>query len=114
MKKGFQHAPDERLVERAYLVGVALPNSSIATEKDHLKELEQLAMTAGAVVSAVRFRAGHVLTVRRLSAPVRHSSSRQNAKPLTPISSFSIVTFHPPRLVMSKKFLALASSIAPS
>ena len=50
MKKGFQLAPQEKLVERAYLVGVALPDSSIAAERDHLGELQQLAMTAGAVV----------------------------------------------------------------
>ena len=47
MKKGFQVTPQEKLIERAYLVGVALPNSSIAVEKDHIDELEQLAMTAG-------------------------------------------------------------------
>jgi GTP-binding protein HflX len=45
-----QFAPHETLVERAYLVGVSLPNSSIAKENEHLDELAQLAMTAGAVV----------------------------------------------------------------
>lgn len=50
MKKGFQIAPQERLVERAYLVGVSLPDSSIAKEREHLDELTALATTAGAVV----------------------------------------------------------------
>ncbi len=50
MKKGFQVAPHEKLVERAYLVGVSLPNSSIATKREHLDELAQLATTAGAIV----------------------------------------------------------------
>ncbi|UCG50992.1 MAG: GTPase HflX [Candidatus Latescibacterota bacterium] len=50
MKKGFQLAPQDKLVERAYLVGVSLPDSSIAKEKEHLDELQQLATTAGAVV----------------------------------------------------------------
>ena len=58
MKKGFQIAPDERLVERAYLVGVSLPDSSIAREREHLDELAALATTAGAVVvgSAIQGR----------------------------------------------------------
>jgi GTP-binding protein HflX len=50
VKQGFQLAPKEKLIERAYLVGVALPNSSIAAEEEHLEELSQLATTAGAVV----------------------------------------------------------------
>jgi GTP-binding protein HflX len=50
VKKGFQLAPHEKLVERAYLVGVSLPNSSIAKEGEYLDELMQLAATAGAVV----------------------------------------------------------------
>lgn len=50
MKQGFQVALQERLVERAYLVGVSLPESPLATEKEHLEELQQLATTAGAVV----------------------------------------------------------------
>ena len=50
MKKGFQLAPQEKLVERAYLVGVSLPDSSIAKEGEYLDELMQLAATAGAVV----------------------------------------------------------------
>jgi GTP-binding protein HflX len=37
-------------VERAYLVGVSLPGSSIATAHEHLEELAQLAATAGAEV----------------------------------------------------------------
>jgi len=58
VKKGFQIAPDERLVERAYLVGVSLPDSSIAREREHLDELAALATTAGAVVvgSAIQGR----------------------------------------------------------
>lgn len=51
MKKGFQLAPQEKLVERAYLVGVSLPGSSIAKEREHLEELTALATTAGAVVA---------------------------------------------------------------
>ena len=50
MKQGFQLAPQERLVERAYLVGVSLPDSPLATEKEHLEELQHLATTAGAIV----------------------------------------------------------------
>lgn len=50
MKPVFQVAPDERIVERAYLVGVSLPESPAAVEKEHLEELQQLATTAGAVV----------------------------------------------------------------
>jgi GTP-binding protein HflX len=50
VKKGFQVAPQEKLVERAYLVGVSLPDSSIPTEREHLDELSALATTAGAVV----------------------------------------------------------------
>ena len=36
--------------EKAYLVGVSLPDSPLAEEKSHLDELEQLAITAGAMV----------------------------------------------------------------
>jgi GTPase len=36
--------------ERAYLVGVSLPGSSVGAAHEHLDELEQLAMTAGAEV----------------------------------------------------------------
>jgi GTP-binding protein HflX len=58
VKKGFQVAPQEKLVERAYLVGVSLPDSSIAKEREHLDELSALATTAGAVVvgSAIQNR----------------------------------------------------------
>ena len=51
MKQGFQLTPHEKLVERAYLVGVSLPDSSMAKEGEHLDELRQLATTAGAVVA---------------------------------------------------------------
>jgi GTP-binding protein HflX len=50
VKQIFQEAPNEKLVERAYLVGVALPNSSVSAERDNLGELRQLATTAGAIV----------------------------------------------------------------
>lgn len=50
MKKGFQVAPRETLVERAYLVGVNLPDGSIEQQREHLDELSALATTAGAVV----------------------------------------------------------------
>lgn len=50
MKQGFQLASQETLVERAYLVGVSLPDSPLATEKEHLEELQQLVTTAGAIV----------------------------------------------------------------
>lgn len=50
MKKGFQVAPPETLVERAYLVGVSLPDRPAAVTRDHLDELQQLATTAGAIV----------------------------------------------------------------
>jgi GTP-binding protein HflX len=50
VKPAFQLAPPEKLIERAYLVGVALPDSSIAEAEEHLDELRQLATTAGAVV----------------------------------------------------------------
>ncbi len=50
MKKGFQVTPQDKLVERAYLVGVSLPDSSIAKEREHLDELAALATTAGAIV----------------------------------------------------------------
>jgi len=48
--KESQFAPHEKLVERAYLVGVSLPRSTIAKENEHLDELAQLATTAGAVI----------------------------------------------------------------
>lgn len=57
MKKGFQLAPQEKLVERAYLVGVSLPHSSISKEKEHLEELTALATTAGAVVAGSTIQA---------------------------------------------------------
>ena len=50
MKKGFQLAPQEKLIERAYLVGVSLPDMPQAVESEHLEELQQLATTAGAIV----------------------------------------------------------------
>jgi GTP-binding protein HflX len=50
VKKGFQLAPQEKLVERAYLVGVALPDNPMAVARDQLDELQQLALTAGAIV----------------------------------------------------------------
>lgn len=50
MKKGFQVDPNEKLVERAYLVGVSLPDVPMAVARDHLDELRQLALTAGAIV----------------------------------------------------------------
>lgn len=49
MKQGFEVTPHAR-AEKAYLVGVSLPNSSIAREHEHLDELEQLARTAGAEI----------------------------------------------------------------
>ncbi|MGD8413206.1 MAG: GTPase HflX [Candidatus Latescibacterota bacterium] len=49
MKQGFEITPHSQ-AERAYLIGVSLPNSSIAREHEHLDELEQLARTAGADV----------------------------------------------------------------
>jgi len=51
VKKEWQFEPQEKLVERAYLVGVSLPKSPIATDREHLDELSQLATTAGAVVA---------------------------------------------------------------
>ncbi len=50
MKKGIQVAPQEKLIERAYLVGVSLPDVPMAVARDHLNELQQLALTAGAIV----------------------------------------------------------------
>jgi GTP-binding protein HflX len=50
VKKGFQLTPQEKLIERAYLVGVSLPDVAMATARDQLVELQQLALTAGAVV----------------------------------------------------------------
>ncbi len=49
MKQGFENTIHTRS-ERAYLIGVSLPNSSIAREYEHLEELEQLAKTAGAEI----------------------------------------------------------------
>jgi len=49
VKQGFEFTP-RPLAEKAYLIGVSLPNSSIAREYEHLDELEQLARTAGAEV----------------------------------------------------------------
>ncbi|MCK5618227.1 MAG: GTPase HflX, partial [Candidatus Krumholzibacteria bacterium] len=49
MKQGFENTLHTRS-ERAYLIGVRLPNSSIAREYEHLEELEQLAKTAGAEI----------------------------------------------------------------
>ncbi len=49
MKQGFEiysHAQPER----AFLIGVSLPTSSVAREHEYLDELEQLALTAGATV----------------------------------------------------------------
>jgi GTP-binding protein HflX len=57
VKKGFQLAPQDKLIERAYLVGVALPQSPFAVEREHLDELRQLAMTAGAVVAGSTIQA---------------------------------------------------------
>ena len=44
--------------ERAFLVGVSLPDSSVAREEEYLEELQQLALTAGAEVvgSAIQAR----------------------------------------------------------
>ncbi|MFQ5510806.1 MAG: GTPase HflX [Candidatus Krumholzibacteriia bacterium] len=50
MKQGFQVVPQEKLVERAYLVGVSLPDNPLLSEQEHVDELQQLATTAGAVV----------------------------------------------------------------
>lgn len=47
MKKAWQ----EELVERVWLVGVSLPKSPIARDREHLDELGQLATTAGAIVA---------------------------------------------------------------
>jgi GTP-binding protein HflX len=49
VKQGFEITPHAQQ-ERAYLIGVSLPSSSIAREHEHLDELEQLARTAGADV----------------------------------------------------------------
>jgi GTP-binding protein HflX len=49
VKQGFEITPHAQQ-ERAYLIGVSLPNSSVASEHEHLDELEQLARTAGADV----------------------------------------------------------------
>ena len=49
MKRAFELITRAR-VERAYLVGVSLPGSSIGAAHEHLDELEQLATTAGAEV----------------------------------------------------------------
>ncbi len=50
MSRSFETAPAYQVEERAYLVGVSLPTSSIAREREYLDELEQLALTAGAAV----------------------------------------------------------------
>jgi GTP-binding protein HflX len=57
VKQGFEFTPNAQ-AEKAYLIGVSLPNSSIAREYEHLDELEQLARTAGAEVvgSAIQGR----------------------------------------------------------
>jgi GTP-binding protein HflX len=49
VKQGFEFTPRSQ-AEKAYLIGVSLPHSSIAREYEHLDELEQLARTAGAQV----------------------------------------------------------------
>lgn len=49
MKRTFELITRTR-VERAYLVGVSLPGSSVGAAHEHLDELEQLATTAGAEV----------------------------------------------------------------
>lgn len=49
MRQEFEFTSDAR-AERAFLVGVSLPTSSIAREQEHLDELAQLARTAGAEV----------------------------------------------------------------
>lgn len=49
MKRTFELITRRR-AERAYLVGVSLPGSSIGDAHEHLDELEQLATTAGAEV----------------------------------------------------------------
>jgi len=57
VKRAFEVTERPR-AERAYLVGVSLPQGSVAQEREHLEELAQLASTAGAVVvgSAVQAR----------------------------------------------------------
>jgi GTP-binding protein HflX len=50
VKKGYDTTPPSQIQERAYLVGVSLPTSSVAREREYLDELEQLAATAGARV----------------------------------------------------------------
>lgn len=50
MKQRFELSPEDRLVERAFLVGVSLPDTQPTTAGEHLEELQQLATTAGAVV----------------------------------------------------------------
>lgn len=57
MKRGFQLTPQEKLIERAFLVGVTLPQSSREAEQDHLEELWQLARTAGAEVVGTTIQA---------------------------------------------------------
>ncbi len=49
MKRAFELITRAR-VERAYLVGITLPGSSVGATHEHLDELEQLALTAGALV----------------------------------------------------------------
>lgn len=57
MKDGFETAPLYNPDERAYLVGVSLPNSTIAKEREYLEELAQLAATAGASVVGTTIQA---------------------------------------------------------
>ena len=49
MKRAFELITRAR-VEKAYLVGITLPGSSVGATHEHLDELEQLAQTAGALV----------------------------------------------------------------
>jgi GTP-binding protein HflX len=50
VKDGIETAPLYNPEERAYLVGVSLPTSTLAKEREYLEELAQLAATAGAIV----------------------------------------------------------------
>ena len=50
MTKEFEYTSEDTLQERAFLVGVNLPTSSLVKETEYLDELEQLATTAGAEV----------------------------------------------------------------
>jgi GTP-binding protein HflX len=49
VKRAFELITRAR-VEKAYLVGITLPGSSVGATHEHLDELEQLALTAGALV----------------------------------------------------------------